>query len=32
MDRMDFLLALARMGKDSFVVDFEDLDNELSRG
>lgn len=32
MDRTDFLLALARMGKDSFVVDFEDLDNELSRG
>ena len=32
MDRTDFLLALARMGKDSFVVDFDDLDNELSRG
>ncbi len=32
MDRTDFLLALARMGKDSFVLDFEDLDNELSRG
>ncbi len=32
MDRTDFLLALAQMGKDSFVVDFEDLDHELSRG
>ena len=32
MDRTEFLLALARMGKDSFVVDFEDLDNELARG
>jgi len=32
MDRTDFLLALARMGKDSFVVDFEDLDKELVRG
>jgi predicted HTH domain antitoxin len=32
MDRTDFLLALARMGKDSFVVDFEDLDKELARG
>lgn len=31
IDRTDFLLALAEMGKDSFVVDFEDLDNELSR-
>ena len=31
MDRTDFLLALARMGKDSFVVDFEDLDRELDR-
>jgi predicted HTH domain antitoxin len=32
MDRTDFLLALARMGKDSFVVDFDDLDRELDRG
>jgi len=32
MDRTDFLLALARMGKDSFAVDFDDLDNELARG
>lgn len=32
MDRTDFLLALARMGKDSIVVDFEDLDRELVRG
>ncbi len=32
MGRTDFLLALAQMGKDSFVVDFEDLDKELARG
>ncbi len=32
LDRTDFLLALARMGKDSFHVDFEDLDRELARG
>ena len=32
MDRTDFLLALARMGKDSFVVDLDDLDQELARG
>ncbi len=32
MDRTDFLLALSRMGKDSFVVDFEDLDSELALG
>ena len=32
MDRTDFLLALAEIGKDSFVVDFEDLDQELARG
>ncbi len=32
MGRTDFLLALARIGKDSFVVDFEDLDKELARG
>lgn len=32
LDRSDFLLALARLGKDSFSVDFEDLDRELARG
>ena len=32
MDRTDFLLALAHMGKDSFVVDFDGLDDELARG
>jgi predicted HTH domain antitoxin len=32
LDRTDFLLALARMGRDSFAVDFADLDKELSRG
>ena len=32
LDRTDFLLALARMGHDSFTVDFADLDKELSRG
>ena len=32
MDRTDFLLMLARIGHDSFVVDFEDLDGELSGG
>ena len=31
LDRTDFLLALARMGKDSFKVDFDDLDRELNR-
>jgi predicted HTH domain antitoxin len=31
LDRTDFLLALAQMGRDSFAVDFEDLDNELAR-
>ena len=31
LDRTDFLLALAKMGKDSFQVDFEDLDRELNR-
>ena len=31
MDRTNFLLALARMGKDSFQVDFDDLDRELAR-
>jgi predicted HTH domain antitoxin len=32
MDRTDFLLALARLGRDSFVVDFQDLDREMTRG
>jgi hypothetical protein len=32
MDRTDFLLALARMGRESFVVDGGDLDRELARG
>lgn len=32
LSRTDFLLALARMGKDSFQVDFADLDRELARG
>ena len=32
VNRTDFLLALARMGKDSFHVDFDDLDKELARG
>lgn len=32
LDRTDFLLALARQGQDSFAVDFEDLDRELTRG
>lgn len=31
LDRTDFLLALARMGKDAFQVDFQELDNELTR-
>ena len=32
MNRTDFLLALAQMGKDLFQVDFDDLDRELARG
>lgn len=32
LDRTDFLLALARLGQDSFQVDFEDLDRELVHG
>ena len=32
VDRTDFLLILARNAQDSFVVDFDDLDTELSRG
>ena len=31
LDRTDFLLELAKMGKDSFQVDFTDLDQELFR-
>lgn len=31
LDRTDFLLALARLGRDSFQVDFDDLDRELAR-
>lgn len=30
LTRTDFLLALAKMGKDSFHVDFKDLDRELA--
>lgn len=30
LDRTDFLLMLARQGRDSFVVDFADLDRELA--
>jgi len=32
MDRTDFMLTLSHMGKESFLVDFEDLDRELARG
>ena len=32
LNRTDFLLALARRGKNSFRVDFADLDRELARG
>jgi len=32
MNRTDFLLALARAGKDCFQVDFSDLDRELTLG
>ncbi len=31
LSRTDFLLSLARMGRDSFQVDPEDLDRELDR-
>jgi len=31
LNRTDFLLALARMGMNSFQVDFKDLDQELAR-
>lgn len=30
--RIDFLLALARLGRDSFQVNLDDLDEELARG
>ena len=32
LSRTDFLLALSRMGRDSFQVDWNDLDRELARG
>lgn len=32
LDRTDFLLALGRMGVNSFHVDFQELDRELARG
>ncbi|MBF0311176.1 MAG: UPF0175 family protein [Magnetococcales bacterium] len=32
LDRIDFLLALSRMDIDSFQMDSQDLDRELSRG
>ncbi|MCL4692515.1 MAG: UPF0175 family protein [Candidatus Hydrogenedentes bacterium] len=32
LNRTDFLLALARMGRDSFQVDMKDLDEEFRRG
>jgi predicted HTH domain antitoxin len=32
LDRTDFLLVLARSGRSSFTVDFDDLDKELTRG
>ena len=32
LDRTDFLLALSRMGADTVVVDWADLDRELGRG
>ena len=32
LDRTDFLLALAREGENAFVVDFDDLAQELKRG
>ncbi|MGA1603766.1 MAG: UPF0175 family protein [Prochlorothrix sp.] len=32
LDRTDFILALAREQMDSFLVDFEDLQQELDRG
>ena len=32
LSRLEFLLTLARLGKNSFAVDFHDLDRELRRG
>ncbi|MEK7795744.1 MAG: UPF0175 family protein [Candidatus Hydrogenedentota bacterium] len=32
LDRTDFLLALSRMGKESFHFNHSELDNELTRG
>ena len=32
MDRTDFIPTLSHMGKDSFQIDFDDLDRELARG
>ena len=32
LDRTDFLLTLARLGRNSFVVEVDDLERELSRG
>ncbi|MBN1904329.1 MAG: UPF0175 family protein [Deltaproteobacteria bacterium] len=32
LSRTDFLLSLAKMGKNSFQIDFDDLDKELSLG
>jgi len=32
LDRVEFLLEWARRGRDSFQVDFADLDRELARG
>ena len=32
LDRIDFLLTLARLGQESFVVDLADLDRELENG
>jgi hypothetical protein len=32
LNRTDFLLALAKMGKNSFQIAFDDLDRELARG
>ena len=32
LDRTDFLLALAREGENAFVVDFDDLAQELKHG
>jgi predicted HTH domain antitoxin len=32
LDRVDFLMALAREGVDAFQVDFDDLGQEIARG